>query len=358
MATSKKHPYEPDHAVAPGETLLETIEALGMSQADLAIRTGHSEKHISQVINGHAPITPQTALEFERVVGVPARFWLSAEARYQELKAKLEARARLQAEIARLPEFPYAEIARHAYLPRTRDSAEKVENLYRFFQINDFDALRRLYQPAFRIARSRKPNNAALAAWLRMGEIDAREVPTEPFDARGLAKALPKLRALTLADAQEYGSLARSLCARHGIALVLVPHLAGTYAHGATRWLAPDRVLVQLSLRGAWADVFWFSLFHELGHVLKHSKRSIFVRGDDFELTAQEHEANAFAADALVAPADFQRLATLPGYTRDTVARFAAEVGVAPGVVVGRLQHEGLLSRAQLNDLRVRLTWA
>src|SRR5262249_34154225 len=139
-----------------------------------------------------------------------------------------------------------------------------------------------------------------------------------------------------------------------GVVLVFVPHLAATGAHGATRWLG-YKAVVQMSVRCAWADIFWFTLFHELGHILLHSRKEVFVEGVSDPTSPEEVEANRFAADALIPPADLARLTTQPNISGAAVRAFAAGIGIAPGIVVGRLQHERLLDRSELNGLRQRL---
>lgn len=147
-----------------------------------------------------------------------------------------------------------------------------------------------------------------------------------------------------------------SLCASHGVAVVFVPHLPKSYVNGAAYWLG-GKAVVQLSLRFRMNDIFWFSFFHELAHILLHGKRETFL--DDFAASEdeQEREANAFAARTLIGDEDYRRLVKSCYRQAQVIEEFAAEVGVAPGIVVGRLQHEGLLPYNQLNGLRVQLAW-
>ena len=149
-----------------------------------------------------------------------------------------------------------------------------------------------------------------------------------------------------------------AICAQAGVTVVIVPELPRTRICGATRWLAPTKALIQLSLRYRTDDQFWFTFFHEAGHILLHGKRSAFVDEEAAVDDEHEHEANAFARDQLIVPADFERLRAHRRrgyYSAEMIERFAAEIGIAPGIVVGRLQHDNELQKTHLNGLKKRI---
>lgn len=355
--------YAPDSVPYPGETLQDTLDDLGLPQADLARRTGLSTKHINQVIKGTAPLSPDTALLLERTTGVPASLWNSLEAAYRTHLAREEEKRTLAARVDWLDRFPLAELVKRAILP---DRAKNPANLLRlldWFGVADPDTAEdvwRSYRTAFRRSTVLEPNEYATAIWLRHAEQEAREVGTRPFDKAGLTALLPRLRALTLVEQDTWiGELPR-ICAEVGVAVVFVPALPKTQVSGATRWLAPDKVMVAISDRFKKDDQFWFSLFHELAHVLLHGKRLTFMDDSDnlssvkADLDPEESEANAFAADTLI-PARYatayQQLRSQPKpFTR--VEAFARQVGITPSVVVGRLQHEGALPWSQGNGYK------
>jgi len=357
MANDHSCDQQTDYAVAPGETLLETIEALAMTQVELAQRTGLSAKTVNLIIKGKQAITPDTALQLERVLGVSARLWMNLEAAYQEDRARLAGRAQLEDAAQAVDDFPYAEMARLGWVPATRKRQEKAEHLLRFFGVVSLGLVPEMYPAAYRVAKGRKPSPAALAAWCRKAELEAQAIRTEPYSRQQLETTLPELRRMTLLSPAEFVPQMRQLCARCGVAVALVPHLKKTYAHGATRWLSPTKALVQLSIRGRYADRFWFSFFHEIGHILLHGKRERFIEAEDMTKTKKEREADAFAADTLVPPATLQRLLSLKP-SEQAVRRFAQEIQVHPCIIVGRLHHEGLLDFDRLKHLQPRLQWA
>jgi HTH-type transcriptional regulator/antitoxin HigA len=271
---------------------------------------------------------------------------------------------RLARDATRAATFPYAALARRGWVEKTRETGARIEQLLRFFAIGSLAGVPAVAaEAAYRVARARhsapqRPSAPALAAWLRKGEIEAATIPTASFNDARLREALPAIRGLTASTEEGWADLLRNRLARCGVALVVVPHLPGTRAHGATRWLTPRKALVQMSLRGRWADIFWFSLFHELGHLLVHGRTPLVVEWDDDAHDARESEADAFARDHLIAPKEWAAfLAARPRPSARTTDAFARRLGIAPGIVVGRLHHEERLPHSGLNDLRRQLDW-
>lgn len=343
--------------VPPGELLSETLEAMNLSQAELARRMGRPVQAINEIIRGSKEITPETAIQLERVVSVPAHIWLALEAEYQHTKARLQDRKHLETE-ADLPiaKF-YRSLTRLGWLPKKRTRIEKVEQLLDFFGVGSLHNIPIAQAAAYRLSRTRSAQPEALAAWLRKAELDGRKIPTAPFSEQRLRKFLPELRDLTTTSPNVFEPRVKKALAECGITLVLLPHLPKTHAHGATRWLSPEKALVQLSLRGKWADIFWFSLFHELGHVLLHGRRQVYIEWSDGNQDQQELEADRFARDILIPPESYQVFLSKRDFSSGAVLNFAKEQGFHPGIVVGRLQHEGFLPHSQLNHLRTRLEW-
>lgn len=349
-----------DLPVPPGELLAETIETAGLSQAELARRMGRPAQVINEIVRGAKEITAGTAIQLERVLGVPAHIWLGLEAEYQHTKARRDDRRRLQAEAALAARFPCRAMRRLGWLKRTTDRVSEVEALLEFFGVGTLGAITEAESAAYRLSRSRPAEPEALAAWLRKGTVEAQRIKTAPFNEQRLKELLPQLRSLTKVGPDVFEPKAKRELAACGVALVLLPHLPKTRAHGATRWMTPEKALVQLSLRGKWADIFWFTLFHELGHVLRHGRRDVFIewlgghRQDD-----RESEADAFAAEALIPQAAYDAfLRRCSVLSSAAVSAFADRQGIAPGLVVGRLQHDRKLDHADLNRLRARYAWA
>ncbi|MEN6641743.1 MAG: ImmA/IrrE family metallo-endopeptidase [Armatimonadia bacterium] len=353
--------YVPDSAVPPGDVLAELLEERGMTQTELARRAGLSKDHVSRIVRGVAPLSYETALCLERVLQMPASLWIRLEATYQELRERAAQETELSGAADIVREFPYAELVKHGCVAPAPTTAAKAAQLLAFMGLGSFSALQRQYPitASLRVAATKQPSQYALAAWLRMGELAAERIETAPFDEQALKRSLPLLRELTCEESASFQYRLRDLLAACGVAFCLVPHLSRTYAHGAALWVRPDKAIVELSIRGAYLDVFWFSLFHELGHLLLHSKKRTFVTFDSPSNAPEEAEANRFAQETLIPGVALTHfLADAPRVSRQRILRFAEQVGVCPAVVVGRLQHEKILPQGHLSNLRPRLKWA
>ena len=197
--------------------------------------------------------------------------------------------------------------------------------------------------------------NKAPSTWLRIGEIRATSMECAPFDREGLNEAILDMRALTR-DRQpsSWWLTLTELCSEVGVAVVAEPEIKGARINGAARWLTPTKALVQLSLRHRWSDIFWFTFFHEVGHLLMHSKKEMFIN-DVGAHSGVEQEADAFASQILIPRSAEPELSTLN--TAQDVDAFADRIGIAPGIVVGRLQHEGRWPYNRGNELKQRFVF-
>lgn len=354
------YPYSPDYATPPGWTLEETLEELSMSQAELARRTGLSTKHINQIVRGKVPISTDSAWRLERVTGVPDRLWNNLESRYQEHKARLAEEAELAEQVDLLDLLPIASMVKLGILTKRADPVTRLREAFAFLGVSDrsaWDATLDNYRVAFRKSKARESNDGAIAVWLRIGEVEASRIDCAPWDPGRFREALLAARALTReTDPAVWHPALVTECAAAGVCLVVTHEIEGARTHGATRWLWSGRPLIQLSLRFRWSDIFWFTFFHEAKHILDGSKRAIYIEqpnGDAEDPTDEERQADEFASDFLI-PKERARVLRTIG-SLDEVEMFADDLGIHPGVVVGRLQHEGIWPHTHGNGLRQRL---
>lgn len=356
--TNTTYPYQPDYAVAPGETVLETISSLGMDQKELATRLCVSEKHVSQLINGHVALTYEMADKLELVTGVPSRIWNNLEMNYRDRLAKIESAKRLESDLDWLNRIPTKELIAQGKIEPSSDKPTMLRSILAFFGVSSVQAWKDLWlKPAAAFRRSKcfemKPE--ATAAWLRLGESEAISITCKPYDRSRFTIALAAIRKLTTKLPAEFQPKMTALCAGAGVALVFVPEVRGCPASGAARWLTSDKAMIQLSLRHRTDDHLWFSFFHEAGHILNDPKKEVFI--DDGSRVGDERErrANAFAACMLIPPERASELSALQ--TPVAVTRFARSIGIAPGIVVGRLQHDGVIAFSYMNQLKQKFEW-
>jgi addiction module HigA family antidote len=348
--------------VPPGETLKETIESMGMTQAELAQRTGRPKKTINEIIKGKAAIIPDTAIQFERALGVPASFWNSLERNYQETLARLREEQRLQSQITWLKSFPISSLIKKGWLPKLKSDLEKLRALLSFFGVAGVTEWRAIWEnseASYRQSSAFQSKPAAVAAWLRKAELESLKIECQPFKEKSFRAALTKIRGLTEESPDVFEPELRKICAGAGVAVVFVPELPGTHLYGATRWIGTTKALIQLSLRGKSDDHLWFAFFHEAGHILLHSKKEVFIEAQgegcrDIGGSEKEQEANRFAQGLLVPADKYQSFLDADLLKESEIQRFAKELGIAPGIVVGRLQHDKVIPYSTANTLKKR----
>lgn len=350
-----------DRAIAPGYYLERELEARAMTQRELAQRMRRPPQAINEIIKGKKELTQETALELERVLGTPARVWVNLESAYRLARAREAEREDLERQKEWVSRFPVREMEKRRWIPESKVPAERVRALLSFFGVASFDDWTDQQEVlGFRVSPRAKVDHHVLHAWVRRGEIEGREVDTGEFNRENFRKALLLIRGLTSEPASAFWPQVQELCAGAGVAVVAVREFPKTGATGVARWLSPTKALIQLNLRGRWADIFWYSFYHEAAHVLMHKQKRIFVDFGNDDDSPDEHAANQFASDALIAPDDwatFVAAAETDGMSVESVRDFSKRCGISMGIVVGRLQHEKVILHSQLNALRPKLMW-
>ncbi|MEI6449803.1 MAG: helix-turn-helix domain-containing protein [Actinomycetes bacterium] len=347
--------------------MLELLEERHMSQAELADRCGRPKKLVNEIVRGKASITPETALQLENVLGTPAAFWIQRERSFREALARRKEREEFSRHVGWLSGFPVRSMTNAGWLARRDDRLDQLLELLRFFGVaspDRWESQTLLSASLLRASPAVEMSAAALEAWLRMGMIQAQKMDCAPFGAKALRQALTEIRLLTVRPPEAFCEPLKQRCAECGVAVALVAGIPETHVSGATRWLGPGKAMIQLSFRHGTDDHFWFAFYHEAGHLLLHGKRDFFVEGLDASLAGavrpgdsrREDEADDFAADLLAPRSVVRRFRQLKGHvSREQVIEAAAELGIAPGILVGRLQHDGLVPHSRLNGLKRRI---
>jgi HTH-type transcriptional regulator/antitoxin HigA len=353
--------YISDLAIPPGEYLEEVLDDLELSQAELARRMGRPPQTINEIIKGEKAITPDTAIQLEQVVGVPAEFWSNLESEYRLVLAKENEMVKAQKETEAVSLFPYLEMSKLGLVKKTRNAIEKVKELQKFFGVSSLFNIENVkeYSPAFRLCEKDTISRESIAAWLRTGHLLASKQDISDFDKDTLKDNIEAIRSLSLEpDPNQMLSSLKALLAKCGVALVVIPHYPKTYISGATFWYGKSKPVVMMSMRGSWSDIFWFSLMHELAHILLHDKRITFIEGGSGseEYKVQEDEADFFSQETLIPNHSYTKFISKFDYTPASIKMFADSIGIHPGIVTGRLQHDKHLTHLQ-HHYRVRYKW-
>ncbi|RKY06655.1 MAG: addiction module antidote protein, HigA family [Planctomycetota bacterium] len=358
MTQTNTNQFVPDYAVAPGDILEETLESLRLSKSEFAKRAGLSSKTVSLIVSGQAPVTSDNAVVFERVLGISAQVWTNIESEYRLFWARKKAAAALEDAVAWSKEFPLAAMVKRGVLDIGLNAISKAGALLNFFRVKDPAAWDTRYgnmAAAFHKSAAFKSDYKSVVTWLRLAELRAESIQTDPFDIKEFKNALKQIRLLTDKEPSVFEHQMKDLCRQSGVALVFVSEFPKTHLSGATRWLSSEKAMIALSLRYKSNDHFWFTFFHEAGHILKHGKRDVYIDESVRGHTDEEQEASQFASSFLIPDAQYNKFIQSSGrFSSHTIKQFAEQVGIAPGIVVGRLQHDKHLDYRWLNELKVR----
>lgn len=342
--------FMPTIAIPPGETIKENMEFLGMNQKELAKRLDISEKHLSNIVNGNSPITYDTALKLETVIGPSAKFWMNLETNYQLSKSRLEEEQDLDKDLEILKGIPYKKMSDLGWVDETSSRTERIFNCRRFFGVTKLGSIESSYAVAFRKHEQVKDiSDLGILAWLRKAELEGMSVEIDNMDRKKLKALIPIFRELTMKQPKEFYPEMKRLCAEAGIALVLVESLPKTYICGATIW-RNNKAILALSVRGKKADIFWFTFFHELAHLINHSTQEFHI---NYNGNGEEYEADIIASNYLIPDEKYQEFINSYNYKdKNQIIDYSEEIGIAPCILVGRLLHDGLIRYQYYDDLR------
>lgn len=346
---AKKNEYFPQSISHPGKTLDEKLNELNMGPKEFAIRTGKPEKTISAILNGDSAITPDMAVRFESVLKIPAHFWLNNQRNYNEWIARVKRINSIEEALEWARSFPYAEMAKWGWVPGIRKTEEKVEELFKFFSFSTKRAWENYYygqklKVSFRISLKHTKEPYAVSAWLRQGEILAGELSAPNYNAGKFKQNLNLFKNIMAEQPKYFFKKLQELCLEAGVKVVYTPCLPKAPIHGSTRWMV-NTPLIQLSARYKQNDRFWFTFFHEAGHILLHGKKYISIENVDFDDVdiKKEHEADDFAVDWTFSEEQEREVENSFPVTVDDVLAFAKKFNTHPALIIGRFQHKKLL---------------
>lgn len=330
----------------PGDSLAEILAQKDISQPVLAIRMGRPLKTINEIIKGKTAILPETAIQLERVLGVEANFWLEREKNYRLELAEIEEAESLLNAKDWVDNFPLAAMKKLNWLDYDDNVLSKAASIYTFFGVSGQEPYynyyhKNVYETAYRMSTSSGKNPYAVSAWLKQGEHLAEKIKASEYNKEGFKIALKEIKTIMANHPADFFSQLQTICASVGVKVVHTPCLPSTNLHGSTRWIK-DNPLIQLSNLYNRNDIFWFTFFHEAGHILKHGKKDVFVEGLEYSehQKEKETEANEFAIKfTLTNEQEEEVLENLP-LSQRTILDFAAKFNTHPALIIGRFARE------------------
>ncbi len=288
----------------PGDTLKDTIDAQKITQADLAKRMKRPTKTINEIIKGKASITPDTAIQLQRVLGISSEFWMEREKEYRLELAEIKEAERLFSAKDWLVNFPLAQMKSLGWIDYSSNNiVEKFEAILSFFAISNKEAFDNYYGEKYINSFATRMNdkmetNYAVAAWLRKGHLQAKKIVTHPYNKTKFVNSLNEIKLIMSEQPENFFENLQNLCSNSGVLVVHTPCLPKANIHGSTFWINNNPV-IQLSNQYKRNDIFWFTFFHEVGHILKHKKTDVFIEGLEYSELGKikEKEADQFATD-------------------------------------------------------------
>ena len=337
-------------ATPPGATIKEQLKDRGLSQKEFATRMDMSEKHISKLINGDVQLTPEVAVRLEMVLGVPAKFWNNLESIYRDKLIKVKNENEMDVDIELLKKFPYKDMEKLQWIQNTSKTEEKVINLRKYFEVVSLTLLEepQINRIACRKLNDSKKSDFALLSWAQKAKLEAREIDVQPINIKLLNEKIPEIRIMTKDLPEEFTRELKNILANCGIALVFLPHIKGSGLHGAT-FYDGKKIIVGLTVRGKDADKFWFSLFHELAHIVYGHIGQI-----DGTTKEDEEKADFFAQNTLIPKSEFSLFISNRDFSKKSIINFSNKIKIDEGIIVGRLQKEGYIKYYLFNELKTK----
>lgn len=364
MATTYKDTYlQPVEPVSPGEILREELEARNWTQEAFAEIIEKPLQAVNEIINGKKSITAETAKLFSAALGTSPELWLNLESNYKLMLKEMASREEAISRKAYLYSIlPMSELLKRNWINQGNDIQELENNVCAFFGVNDVASV----EPSIsrlRIGKRKKPHLGAIISWLRKVDIEGAKLKTTPYRPADVVAVATSIANLS-EDEDNGPQMAIKMLKEVGVRVILLGHLKGTYIDGATMVDETGQPTIGLSLRMKRLDNFWFTLLHELGHILLHfehlTKHPIVDLEEDGWRNSQkrmEKEANSFARDVLIPPGIYkQYIKYCDGiFSKANILEFAESIKISPSIVVGRLQFEEKIGYDILRKLLGRI---
>jgi Zn-dependent peptidase ImmA (M78 family)/plasmid maintenance system antidote protein VapI len=346
----------------PGDSIRFMMHRRGVSAAALGNSLEGGINTLRAVYDGTRAIDENLAKAFASSLGGSKAFWLKRQENFETALARAVAAAAKTESDAWLRLVPSPSGAKKPAKMTEARLHEELRCRLVYFNVPKLDAWERRYGETigatrFRSSKAFSSSEEAVLLWLRRGEMEAELARTMQWKPGNLRDRIEAIRKLTkVSNPRRFLPSLKSLLAEVGVALVVVKAPTGCRASGATRMVSPDKAMLLMSFRHRADDQFWFTLFHEIGHLILH-QAATFVDGDTISNDdTKEKEANDFASFCIV-PMDRTEQLEEIAPSRSAIIRFSVSIGISPGLTVGQMQHRNIIGHNRLNHLKRRWTW-
>lgn len=363
----KKTGISRDLIIHPGETIADILEERGISQAKLAMQTGVSASFISSVISGKKDISPNLAMALEYALGISKSFWLNLQSIYDAEMLEAEIEETITDEERNVFSM-LSEILKYLrslnVLPQNENKDEAIISLRRWLMVNNLTNLANIQQTgAFRMTQTASANPYILGAWVLMCQRFGKDIKLNvEFDLQNMKSLLYELKTVMLNAPTNLYEKLREVFGSYGIDFYIVKHFTGAPVQGFISKKKDGSYQLFMTIRQAFADIFWFSLFHELGHIFNGDLQKSNGFLDDSSDTEKELAADKFASEQLLDPikyAEFVNSFPDPKFISiSAINSFASSQRVMPYIVIGRLQREKRITYNKFSKYKPRYKWS
>ena len=357
-----KREYEEILTFHPGYYVNDIINDMEITQKEFAMRLDTSAKNISELVNGQIELSKEMALKLSNMTGTSLDLWLNLQKTYSEKVLEIEFRKAIDRQMCVFSQIDFSFFIKLGLLQDTQNKVENMQNLCSYLKISDMEILKRHDMLAnFRKVTSavEEKNVINSNVWLQTALNIGRQIETKEYDETKLKSYIQKMRMMTLDEPHTFIPLVKEELGECGVSFLLLPKLKNAGIYGAVKWINERKVILAINDLRKYADTFWFSLFHEIKHVLQKKIKKVIVNGPDSILEIDaclEKEANEFAENILIPPLEYDNsfISNRSYITEDSIIEFADKIGIHPGIVVGRLQKDGLVGPSHYNGLRAK----
>lgn len=355
-----KMEYDNLIAFHPGYYIKEIIDDMEITQDEFAKRLEVSGKTISNLISGKIPLSKDIALRLSIMMDISIDTWLELQKSYDKKILEIKKKKAIDEEVKIVKMIDYKYFVKLGLVEEVRNSCEKVKELCKYFKISSLNVLLKndfLVNYRVGIGELKEKNIINSNAWLQTAINLGKNIDTDKFDCSKLNAYIPEIRSMTLQSTDVFLPRLREILNECGVAFVLLPNLKNSGINGAVRWINSDKVLLAINDRRNYADTFWFSLFHEIKHVLQQKIKLTMISNEkkvnlDSENEKLEKEADSFAQEILIPQEKYNNFIRVRNFSESSICKFSKEINIHSGIVVGRLQNDKHIYHNNFNQLK------
>ena len=352
-----------DLIIHPGETIRDILVERGISQAELAARTGVTPAYVCNVISGKKDISAKFAFALEYALGISKSFWINLQANYDaELLEACESETITDEE--RLARNSLKDIVKYlrecGKMPLREAVDDSILSLRKAIQMSNIANLKGIVpKGAFRMSSRSNVDPYVMGAWIRLCQIAGeKHNVTTKFEIEKIDELVAKAKIIMCSAGESIQNSLTELFAEYGIDFSIVKNFQGAPVQGFISKKNDGTYQMVLTIRGSYADIFWFSLFHELGHIVNGDVNNSLNFIDYDGNSDIEASANDFARTRLIDPSAYDEFVSSADFSLRAIKSFADSQQIRPYIVIGRLQREKRLEYNRYSSEKVRYKWA